>query len=70
MVAMPDAIALVEDAIYRGNLLTPVEAMALACGDAKSKETLYSIALRLSLERELDLDVLLAELGQRFPGYT
>ena len=49
--------------------VTP-EAMALACGEARHDETLYSIALRLSHQHDLDLDVLLTALQQRFPGYS
>jgi hypothetical protein len=67
---LPEAIAIVEDAVHCGRLLTPVEAMALACGEAREKETLYSIALKISYRHELDLDVLLAALCQRFSGYT
>ncbi len=67
---LPDAIAIVEEAVHRGRLLTPVEAMALACGEAKEDETLYSIALKLSHRHDLDLEVLLAALQQRFPGYS
>jgi hypothetical protein len=68
--ALPEAIALVEDAIHGGQLLTPTEAMALACGEAREKETLYSIALKLSEQQNLDLDTLLAALSQRFSSYS
>jgi len=68
--ALPDAIATVEDAIHCGQLLSPVEAMALACGEARNKETLYSISLKISQQQDLDLDVLLIALSQRFPGYA
>jgi len=68
--ALPEAIAQVEDAIYSGNLLSPVEAMALACGEAREKETLYSITLKISQQKDLDLEVLLTALSQRFPGYA
>ncbi len=67
---VPAAIAIVEEAVHRGKLLTPMEAMALACGEARHDETLYSIALRLSHQHDLDLDILLAALQQRFPGYS
>jgi len=67
---MPEAIAIVEDAIHSGKLLNPIEAMALACGEARDTETLYSVALKLSQQHELDLEVLLTALSQRFPGYT
>lgn len=70
LMALPEAIALVEDAIHSGQLLTPLEAMALACGEAREKETLYSITLKLSQRRDLDLEVLLTALSQRFPNYA
>jgi len=68
--ALPEAIATVEDAIHCGKLLSPFEAMALACGEAREKETLYSIALKISGKQDLDLEVLLTALSQRFPGYA
>jgi hypothetical protein len=70
LAAMPEAIAEVEDAIHCGKLLSPFEAMALACGEAREKETLYSITLKISQKKDLDLDVLLTALSQRFPGYS
>jgi len=70
LAALPEAIAEVEDAIHCGKLLTPFEAMALACGEARDKETLYSITLKICQRRELDLDVLLNALSQRFSGYA
>jgi hypothetical protein len=70
LAAMPEAIAMVEDTIHSGGLLTPIEAMALACGEARQKETLYSIALKISTSRDLDLDTLLTALSQRFSGYA
>lgn len=70
LAAMPEAIAEVEKAVHEGKLLTPIEAMALAGSYARDKETLYSIALRISNQRDLDLETLLAALGQRFSGYT
>jgi|GEM_PF-3239839 len=68
--ALPEAIATVEDAIHCGQLLSPTEAMALACGEARNKETLYSISLKIAQRQDLDLDVLLIALSQRFPGYA
>jgi hypothetical protein len=70
LTSLPEAIATVEDAIHCGQLLSPVEAMALACGEARNKETLYSIALKISQQKDLDLDVLLTALSQRFSGYA
>ncbi|MFT3783214.1 MAG: hypothetical protein QM790_14490 [Nibricoccus sp.] len=70
LAVLPEAIAMVEESIHRGKLLSPMEAMALACGEAREKDTLYSIALKLSHQRDLDLEVLLAALGQRFSGYA
>jgi len=70
LASLPEAIAEVEDAIHCGKLLSPFEAMALACGEAREKETLYSITLKISQRYDLDLDVLLTALSQRFPGYA
>jgi xanthine/CO dehydrogenase XdhC/CoxF family maturation factor len=70
MIWLPEAIAQVETAVHSGKLLNPKEAMFLACGDARDKDTLYSIALRLTHQHELDLDILLTALSQRFPGYA
>ena len=70
LAALPEAIAEVEDAIHCGKLLSPFEAMALAGGEAREKETLYSITLKISQKRDLDLDVLLTALSQRFSGYA
>lgn len=70
LAALPEAIAEVEDAIHCGKLITPFEAMALAGGEAREKETLYSITLKISQKRDLDLDVLLTALSQRFSGYA
>jgi len=68
--ALPEAIAQVEDAIHCGQLISPMEAMALAGGEARQKETLYSITLKIAQQRDLDLDVLLTALSQRFSGYA
>ncbi len=70
LMALPEAIAQVEDAVHCGKLITPFEAMALAGREAREKETLYSIALKISQKADLDLDVLLSALSQRFSGYT
>lgn len=70
LAALPEAIATVEDAIHCGKLLSPFEAMALAGGEARDKETLYSITLKISQQHDLDLDVLLTALSQRFSGYA
>lgn len=68
--ALPEAILQVEHAVHSGRLLTPFEAMALAGREAREKDTLYSIALKICNEQDLDLEVLLKSLGQRFPGYA
>lgn len=68
--ALPEAVAVVEAHVHQGLLLTPLEAMALACGEAREKETLYSIALRISQEKDVALESLLKPLCNRFPGYA
>lgn len=70
LIWLPEAISTVEETVRHGRLLTPDEAMALACGEARDDETLYSIALKFSYRHDLDLEVLLKALQQRFPGYS
>lgn len=67
--ALAESIAAVEAAIHQERLLSPTEAMALACGEAREKETLYSIASKISLAHDVPLDALLTPLSHRFHGY-
>lgn len=65
--ALEIATARAKTALYSGRLLTPGEAMAVACGAAREKETLFSIARTTGWEIEVDVDDLEALLKQRFP---
>lgn len=60
----------VEHCLGEGRLLTSQEAMALACGEAREKETLYSIARRFAQEDGVDLADLLCDLERKFPDYV
>lgn len=64
------AIQRAEDARHHSRLLTPTEAMALAMGDARDKETLYSIARAVSWETGGNVDDILCHLGERFPDFS
>lgn len=61
------AIGRAHDALYAGRLLSPGEAAALACGEARSKETLYSIARAVAFDTECDVDEIEAHLNEHFP---
>lgn len=54
-------------ALAAGRLLSPAEAMALAGTEARTKETLFSIARDVAWETQADQDQVLAELTRRFP---
>ena len=60
----------VEQCVSEGRLLNSHEAMALACGEAREKETLYSIARRFAQDEGVDQTDLLCELERRFPEYS
>ena len=60
-------IARAHEALYAGRLLSPGEAAALACGEARSKETLYSIARAVAFDTECDVDEIEAHLNAHFP---
>lgn len=63
------ALSLIESCIHEGRLLTSQDAMALAGGEARDKETLYSIARRLAQNEGVDLGDLLCDLERRFPDF-
>ncbi|HEY0947393.1 MAG TPA: hypothetical protein VGD81_19070 [Opitutaceae bacterium] len=67
--AILEAIARAERALHAGQLLTPFEAMALAGPEARSKQTLFSIARDVAWATHTDQDELLAALGERFPEF-
>ena len=61
------AIARANTALYAGRLLSPGEALAVACGDSRSKETLFSIARAVAWETNVDVDEIEAHLNAHFP---
>lgn len=64
------ALARAEAALAAGALLSPVEAMALALGSAREKETLFSIARAVSWETGADQAEILCRLGERYPDFA
>jgi hypothetical protein len=60
----------VEQALQAGRLISPAEAMALALGAAREKETLYSIARKLAWETGGELEDILCYLGERYPDFA
>ncbi len=67
---IPIAIARAQAALEAGRLLTPGEALALAGPEARSDETLFSIARAVATETGGELDDILCRLGERFPELT
>lgn len=68
--AIQQAFERAERALQAGRLISPVEAMALALGAAREKETLYSIARSLAWETGGDLEDILCYLGERYPDFA
>lgn len=64
------AIQHVELCLRDGCLLSSQEAMALACGEARVKETLYSIARRFAQDEGVDLLDLLSDLERKYPDFV
>ncbi|HEX2100051.1 MAG TPA: hypothetical protein VHF69_05290 [Candidatus Synoicihabitans sp.] len=67
--AIAEAVDRVHHAQTQGELLKPVEAMALAGPEARSKQTLFSIAREVGWRWEVDVDAVLDALTERFPLY-
>lgn len=61
------AAAFAEQCLSEGRLLNSHEAMALAGGEARGKETLYSIARAFAQSEDVDLADLLCDLERKFP---
>lgn len=68
--AFARAVQYVERCLGEGRLLNSHEAMALACGEAREKETLYSIARRFAQEDGVDQADLICDLERKFPEYS
>lgn len=64
------ALQRAEWALQAGRLLTPGEALALAGGEARKDDTLYSIARNVAWETGCDEDIILCELGEKFPDLS
>ncbi|ATC65627.1 hypothetical protein CMV30_17680 [Nibricoccus aquaticus] len=60
----------VELCLSEGRLLNSHEAMALAGGEAREKETLYSLARRFAQDEGVDLVDLICDLERKFPEYV
>ena len=59
-----------EKALASGCLLSPTEAMALALHEARDKDTLFSLARKISCETGGNQEDILCRLGERFPEYA
>lgn len=64
------AIERAEKILAEGRLLSPAEAMALARGEAKDKETLFSLARDVALETGTDQNEILCRLGEKYPDFA
>lgn len=57
-------------ALNEGRLMSPTEAMAAALGEAREKETLFSIARTVSWENGGEESEILCRLGERYPDFA
>ena len=57
-------------ALGQGRLINPSEAMAIALGHGKGKETLFSIARTVAWDTGGDQDDILSYLGERYPNFA
>lgn len=57
-------------ALHEGRLITPPEAMAVALGAARDKETLFSIARNVAWETGGAQDDILCRLGEKYPDFS
>jgi len=57
-------------ALNERRLISPTEAMAAALGEAREKETLFSIARATAWETGGDQDEILCRLGERYPDFA
>jgi hypothetical protein len=70
LLAINEALHLAELALREGRLITPLEAMAVALGEAREKETLFSIARSVAWASGGNQDDILCRLGERFPDFA
>jgi len=64
------ALERTEKALQEGRLINPTEAMATALGDARNKETLFSIARAVAWETGGDQGDILCRLGEKHPDFS
>lgn len=57
-------------ALAEGRLISPAEAMAAALGEAREKETLFSIARAVAWETGGDEAEILCRLGERYLDFA
>ena len=64
------ALHCADQALREGRLITPMEAMAAALGEARDQETLFSIARAIAWETGGDQDEILCRLGERYLDFS
>jgi hypothetical protein len=64
--AVEIALQRAEQALRTGRLISPTEAMAAALGDAREKETLFSIARNVAWETGGNQEDILCRLGEKY----
>ena len=64
------ALARAAKALNEGRLMSPAEAMAAALGEAREKETLFSIARTVAAETGGDQAEILCRLGERYLDFA
>jgi hypothetical protein len=64
------ALSRAAKAMAEGRLISPTEAMASALGEAREKETLFSIARAVAWETGGDQDEILCRLGERYLDFA
>ena len=57
-------------ALQEGRLITPTEAMAVALGVDRDKETLFSLARSVAWETGGDQNDILCRLGEKYPDFS
>lgn len=65
--AVEIALTRAHQSLCAGRLIAPGEALALACGAAREKDTLYSIARAVAWETHTDVDEIEAHLKAHYP---
>lgn len=68
--AVEVALARAAQALNEGRLMSPSEAMAAALGEAREKDTLFSIARSVAWETGGDQAEILCRLGERYLDFA